>query len=256
MPRRIIIKENVANSIEEKASVTPDRFYENVLHFLHQLLDDPINAKVPTCIKMLGISKPRFIRMLEKRGLVEKKEKIVNRDKDGNPKTAMMSVKYKVLDKVPDELEYKVPKTDFYRKVEKLYMSLFEKNVPEKQKKNTEPNEELTEDGGATSASSSGAFVGPLFTTMVRKKIQENSNIGTQYRDLGGGFDVTMEDGRNEKSLVTIQNKKTGALYHICFDGANFDICRDLQDGEPCSHVSYVFDNLLKAFDNNGFVNI
>lgn len=255
MTRTIIIRESVANAIEEKAAVKPDTFYENVLYFLHQLLDDPINAKIPTCVKMMEISKPRFIRMLEKQGIIEKSTKINDRDKDGNLKTATMSVEYKVLDKVPDELEYKVPKTDFYRKVEKLYYSIFQENVPEKKKETQETEHEIDE---ATSCAGdgAGAFVGPAFSTVVRRKMEENININSQYRDLGGGFDVAMEDGRNEKSLVTIQNKKTGALYHICFDGSNFDICRDLQDGEPCSHVSYVFDNLLKAFDNNGFVNI
>jgi hypothetical protein len=228
--------------------VTPEKFNSNVRYFLHQLLDDPVNAEIPTCIKMAGISRSRFIKMLVDKGVVSRTEKLNDTDKDGNRKTPTMSVKYKVLGKIPDELEYKVSKTDFDRKIEKIRRMIFEKNLPEK--KEVEISEEC---GGATACDgSAGQYSQPLFG-VIRRSVKEALSSTSHYRDLGGGFNVLTDDGRNEQSLVTIQNKTNGTLYHICFDGSNFNIYRDMNDGEPCSHVSYVFDKLLDAFNDNGY---
>lgn len=435
MANTFIIKEEVLNEVANIMKPTESQFNSNVRYFLHQLIADPVHAEIPTCIKMANISRSRFIKMLIDRGIVNRTERLNDTDKDGNHKTPTMAVKYTIVNKVPDELEYKVSKTDFDRRVEKLRRSIFEKNLPqkkfntplgdqlaiaknspltmgfiapgekkhdaaswlmnraaealnaslvlreessydpksdnpreesekftdeeneivrivnkeiekthlpkdeEKERYNTyeirwaefyhddivktfamnvvggfngsgdwfdyfrvlgefckkldgqgisvflidaqndcaddvydmqfglkKKNDELNEEGGnggATSADASGAFVQPLFKTMVRREINEmiealspNSELNSRYRNLGGGFDVHLEDGSVEKSIVTVQNKKSHTLYHICFDGINFNIFRDANDGLPATHISYVFDELFNAFQQSGYTNM
>ena len=416
MANTFIIKEEVLNEVANIMKPTESQFNSNVRYFLHQLIADPVHAEIPTCIKMANISRSRFIKMLIDRGIVNRTERLNDTDKDGNHKTPTMAVKYTIVNKVPDELEYKVSKTDFDRRVEKLRRSIFEKNLPQKKfntplgdqlaiaknspltmgfiapgekkhdaaswlmnraaealnaslvlregkefndeqkeiikivdkaisnhrengsehtkdmirggdydideygtfvlklngglngsgdwmdyfealsdfclelehngvhiwfidgkndclddvydfnfglkKKNDELNEEGG-DGGATSADASGAFVQPLFKTMVRREINEmiealspNSELNNRYRNLGGGFEVHLEDSSVEQSIVTVQNKKSHTLYHICFDGVNFNIFRDANDGMPATHISYVFDELFNAFQQSGFTNM
>ena len=416
MANTFIIKEEVLNEVANIMKPTESQFNSNVRYFLHQLIADPVHAEIPTCIKMANISRSRFIKMLIDRGIVNRTERLNDTDKDGNHKTPTMAVKYTIINKIPDELEYKVSKTDFDRRVEKLRRSIFEKNLPQKKfntplgdqlaiaknspltmgfitpgekkhdaaswlmnraaealnaslvlregkefndeqkeiikivdkaisnhrengsehtkdmirggdydideygtfvlklngglngsgdwmdyfealsdfcielehngvhiwfidgkndclddvydfnfglkKKNDELNEEGG-DGGATSADASGAFVQPLFKTMVRREINEmiealspNSELNNRYRNLGGGFEVHLEDGSVEQSIVTVQNKKSHTLYHICFDGVNFNIFRDANDGMPATHISYVFDELFNAFQQSGFTNM
>lgn len=288
MGNTFIINEDVLNEVANIMKPTESQFNSNVRYFLHQLIDDPVHAEIPTCIKMANISRSRFIKMLIDRGILVRNERLNDTDKDGNHKTPTMAVKYTIVNKIPDELEYKVSKTDFDRRIEKLRRSIFEKNLPQKkfnnplgdkvanakntpmtmgfiapgEKKNNDLNEEGG-DGGATSADTSGAFVQPLFKKIVRRQIKEilerltpDTEISSRYRNLGGGFDVKLEDGTFEKSLVTIQNKSTKTLYHICFDGATFNVFRDMGDGTPCTHMSYVFDKLINAMNQDGYVNV
>lgn len=435
MANTFIIKEEVLNEVANIMKPTESQFNSNMRYFLHQLISDPVHAEIPTCIKMANVSRSRFIKMLIDRGIVSRSERLNDTNKDGTHKTPTMSVKYTIIDKIPDEFEYKVSKTDFDRRIEKLRRSIFEKNLPQKKfnsplgdelaiaknspltmgfiapgekkhdavswmqnraaealnanlvlreqssynpkddnprkesdkftdeeneiirivnkeiekthlpkdeekehyntyairwaefyyddivktfamnvwggfngsgdwfdyfkvladfckrleeqgicvylidaqndcaddvydmqfglkKKNDELNEEGG-DGGATSADTSGAFVQPLFKKIVRRQIKEilerltpDAEISSRYRNLGGGFDVKLEDGTFEKSLVTIQNKSTKTLYHICFDGATFNVFRDMGDGMPCTHMSYVFDKLINTMNQDGYVNV
>lgn len=249
-----LMNEEQYSYLKETMGVTPDKFNCNVRYFLHQLLDDPVHAEIPTCIRMEGMPRSKFIKMLIDYGIVSRSEKLNDANKDGTPKTPTMSVRYSVINKVPDELEYKVSKNDFDRRIEKLRRSIFEKNLP--------PKKEVVideEGGGATSACASGQFSQPLFGVMSRKleeKISTNPELSRQYQTIGGDFDVMLEDGSSVKSIITIQNKVTKSLYHICFDGAKFAIYRDKRNGEPCTHVSYIFDNVLNALNDNGYISM
>ena len=432
MANTFIIKEEVLNEVANIMKPTESQFNSNMRYFLHQLISDPVHAEIPTCIRMANISRSRFIKMLIDRGIVSRSERLNDTNKDGTYKTPTMAVKYTIIDKIPDESEYKVSKTDFDRRIEKLRRSIFEKNLPQKKfnsplgdelaitknspltmgfiapgekkhdtvswmqnraaealnanlvlreessynpkddnpRKESEKftdeeneivrivnkeiekthlpkdeekehydtyairwaefyyddivktfamnvfggfngggdwfdyfkvladfckrleeqgirvflidaqndcaddvydmqfglqkkNDELNEEGGATSADASGAFVQPLFKKIVRRQIKEilerltpDTEISSRYRNLGGGFDVKLEDGTFEKSLVTIQNKSTKTLYHICFDGATFNVFRDMGDGMPCTHMSYVFDKLINTMNQDGYVNV
>lgn len=306
--KTVILSETQLSTVAKKCDISPDTFNANIRHFLHQLKSDPVHAQPPTLLRAMGITRGKLISLMVKRGIIERHDRLNDKNEDGTPKTATMKVSFTIKDKVPDEFEYRVPKNDFDRKIEKLRMELFEKNLPAKQPqtqiaekydsfkddlslmKNSpltmgviappegkHPSPEtwlanraseaynkkiedgtLSEeggDGGATSANASGAFVQPLFG-MIRRKINEklkDSQYSSRYRDLGGGFDIQTEDNSPCQSLVTIQNVSNKTLYHICFDGSNFKIYRDKRDGQPCEHVSYVFDRLLDAFENNGY---
>lgn len=279
MANTFIIKEDVLNEVSNIMKPTEAQFNANMRYFLRQLKDDPVHAEIPTCIKMANISRSRLIRMLIDRDIVVRSERINDTDKNGNHKTPTMAVKYTIVDKIPDELEFKVSKTDFDRRIEKLRRSIFEKNLPQKkfntphgtltmgfvatgEKKGEDLNEEGG-DGGATSANASGSFVQPLFGTMVRRELKEmletmvsNSDAGARYKNIGGGYEVQLEDGSVEESVVTIENKSTKTLYHICFDGANFSLFRDTNDGLPATHISYVFDELFNAFQDSGYAKL
>lgn len=130
--KTIVLTENQIKMINEKMDVSPDKFNSNIRYFLHQLISDPVNAQPPTALKTVGITRSKLINLLIKKGIIEKHEKLNDKDKDGNFKTATMKVSFTVKDKVPDELEYRVPKNDFDRKIEKLRREIFEKNVPTK----------------------------------------------------------------------------------------------------------------------------
>ena len=132
MDNTFIINEDTLNEVGEVMRPSETKFNENMRYFFHQLKDDPVHAEVPTCIRMAGISRSRFLKMLQDRGIIVRTEKLNDKDKDGNFKKPTMTVKYNILDKIPDELEFKVSKTDFDRRIEKLRRSIFEKNLPKK----------------------------------------------------------------------------------------------------------------------------
>lgn len=139
--RTIIISYDTAKLITEELTMSEYKFYNNVKDFLRTLLSDPINADVSLTFKKYGITRSKLLRMLLNNGIVEVDEKINDTDEFGNPKTATMMVKYRV------------PKAKFEHKLKKLYIKLFEKNVPE---------QTITEDG-ATGSDASGQFVQPAF---------------------------------------------------------------------------------------------
>lgn len=128
--KTIVLTENQIKMLNEKMDISSDAFNSNIRYFLHQLMSDPVNAQPPTALKAVGITRSKLINLLIKKGIIEKHEKLNDKDKDGNYKTATMKVSFTVKDKVPDDLEYRVPKNDFDRKIEKLRREIFEKNVP------------------------------------------------------------------------------------------------------------------------------
>jgi len=188
--RTIVLTESQLKLINEKMDVSPDKFNSNIRYFLHQLISDPVNAQPPTALKAVGITRSKLINLLIKRGIIEKHEKLNDKDKDGNFKTATMKVSFTVKDKVPDELEYRVPKNDFDRKIEKLRREIFEKNVPTKAAEVY--NRQLSEDGegmgGATSAASSGAFIQPIGVAIGRKIDEEVDELEAKHSS-GADFD-------------------------------------------------------------------
>ena len=169
MAKTIILTEEEFERAKENTKPSKYAFNVQIRRFLNTLLSDPVNAEVPKCVAMAGVSKHKLLDMMQKIGLVEYSERLDDKNKDGSFKDkATMKVRYKVLDKVPDEEEYRVPKNKFDERVERLRIMVFERNVPEGVE-----DDVLEEDacGGATSCAITGGtntISMPLFG-MIRK---------------------------------------------------------------------------------------
>lgn len=180
----IVITEDMARQIQDEMTMTEYKFNNSIKKFLHDLLVDPVNAVVPDILKYNGYKRYYLITLLKNNHLLQKSEKIIDKDENGFDKTATMKVKYKV------------PKKNFDRKLRNLYIKMFEKNVPENDE------EIMTEDGeggcamaGTTNASSSGQFSQPLFGLNRRtiyggvKEDTTCSSVGNYQYDVPFGGD-------------------------------------------------------------------
>lgn len=156
----IIVNESDMNRISENLEMTEHKFHANIRHFISQLLQDPVNAKPSYIFKFYGYNRSLLLRYLISEGILIKDEHISDKDENGQSKTATMIIKFKC------------PKKVFDKKLQRLYIRLFEKNLPKRQRH----NEEINEDGeggavsvGATSAVSSGQFIQPIGSVQRRK---------------------------------------------------------------------------------------
>lgn len=159
-PKTIIITEDMANSLKKELEVTEYKFNSNVRKFIANLLQDPVNTKVPDLLSHY-FKRSSLLSNLINGGLLVKHERLSDKDENGNPKTVTMMVKYSC------------PKKDFDRKLKKLFIKLFEKNLPKK---------ELNEDGEAgcdatgdnfSADTDRGSFEEPLFGVIRRKMPSE-----------------------------------------------------------------------------------
>lgn len=235
-----ILSEAIKEANEEMTYFT---FAHSVKTFLVDLLQNPTSAKPNLLLNAHKLNRSRLIELLIKFGIIEKDENIVDKDENGNPTTATMSVKYKI------------PKKNFSRKVRKLFIKLFEKNLPKKQNqdyrysklkddisimKNSpltmgvvggDPkfdsmanaiNDELedkvlkTEDmgDGATNASSSGQFSQPLFNVQRREiyNTKPNEEIEEATTTMNAGdYQYTVPFG-GDKATLSRKNGKNGSI--------------------------------------------
>lgn len=160
--RTIIIREDVANEIGKRMEMTEYKFNNSIKKFLSDLLTDPVNAKPSGLLRSYGITRSRLLQMMLNVEMIERSERISDKDENGQPKEATMMVKFRV------------PKKNFDRKLKKLYIRLFERNLPDR--KTQEVN--INEDGeGATSADASGQFSQPVFPVQRRKIYRESEEI-------------------------------------------------------------------------------
>jgi hypothetical protein len=175
----IVISENMVRQLNEELEMTEYKFNNNIRKFLSDLLADPVNAKPGFLLMRNGLTRSRLIRLMLSIGMIERDEKISDTDENGQPKTATMMVKFKI------------PKKNFNRKLRKLWIRLFERNLPEK-KHNMEINEEGE---GATSSDASGQFLQPLFPIQRRQmpiEVEEataTTNVGNYEYDVPFGGD-------------------------------------------------------------------
>ena len=169
--RIIIINESdfqrlqkISEDYDREMEMTEQKFHSNIRNFISQLLQDPVNAQPSTLLKTNGLNRSILLKYLLKCEILVRDERISDRDENGELKTATMMVKFRC------------PKKNFDRKVQKLYMRFFEKNLPQRQIHLR--NEEINEDGeggaigGATSAASSGQFIQPLVVFREEKSQQ------------------------------------------------------------------------------------
>lgn len=191
--RVIIISEDVANDLKSDLQMTEYKFNNAIKRFLHNLLVDPINAELPMVLSYNGLNRYSLLQQLKSIGLIQKKERISDKDENGDDKTATMQVKYAV------------PKKNFDRKLRNLYIKLFERNVPEKN-----INEEGAVAAGTTNASSSGQFSQPIFGPPVRRSMPYETNEDTTTHSVGN-YQYDVPFGGDEESLAR-KNGKNGSV--------------------------------------------
>ena len=210
--RTIIINESdfqrlqkISEDYDREMEMTEQKFHSNIRNFISQLLQDPVNAQPSTLLKTNGLNRSILLKYLLNSGILVRDERISDRDENGEPKTATMMVKFRC------------PKKNFDRKIQKLYMRFFEKNLPQRQIHLR--NEEINEDGeggaigGATSAASSGQFIQPFGSVQRRKmptEIEETTttmNTGNyQYTVPFGGDKETLARKNGEGGSVSINH--------------------------------------------------
>ena len=198
--RIIIINESdfqrlkkISEECDKEMEMTEQKFHSNIRNFISQLLQDPVNAQPSMLLKMHGLYRSVLLKYLLDNGTLVRDERISDVDENGEPKKATMMVKFKCR------------KKNFDRKIQKLYMRLFEKNLPQR----TVPlrNEELNEDGegggaiaGATTAASSGQFIQP-FGGVQRRKMSTEIDETTDTNSVGN-YQYTVPFGGDKETLA------------------------------------------------------
>lgn len=170
MGKVFVVDDATVRLLKEEVGMTEYKFNSNVRMFLRELLEDPVNAQPSDSLRLNGLGRGKLIQKLLSNGIIERSERINDKDGDGNPKKATMRVKFRI------------PKKDFDRKMRNLYIKEFERNVPPRKKKIQEDGEGGAM-GGATSAASSGAFEQPLFP--VQRRIFGKTDESTTTTSVG-----------------------------------------------------------------------
>lgn len=186
----VIINEADFSKLADYAKMTEQKFHSNIRKFISQLLQDPVNAQPSDLFKLYGFKRSTLLSHLlnGKDPILIKKERISDKDENGEPKTATMMVKFMC------------PKKNFDRKLQKLFIKLFEKNLPQR---NIHKEEELNEEGeggGATSADASGQVVQPVFPIQRRKmpvEIEETTDTNSV-----GDYQYTVPFGGDKETLA------------------------------------------------------
>lgn len=175
--KTIFITEDIADMINDEIKMTEYKFNSNVKRFLHDLLVDPVNADTSFILKANGLNRERLMKLLHDGGMIEKTQKISDKNEDGTPKTAVMKVKYSV------------PKKNFDHNLKKLFISQFERNLGE-----------CTAAGAAGGGAGEGGnegyqFIQPLFKDMIsqvgynehkkKKKNLKETAASTEVGEIG-----------------------------------------------------------------------
>lgn len=160
--RIIVISEETMREINDKYRMTEEKFFNGVKKFLSCLLSDPVNADTSERFKAHGLDRNKLISILKEKGILSKKQRINDKDENGDFKPATMRVKYMVA------------KKDFERKLKRLYIELFEKNKS--------INEEEGGSVGTTNSDSSGQFLTNAFPIIRRKIDETDTNSAGDYQ--------------------------------------------------------------------------
>lgn len=189
VPKKKTIKlnESQLNELSDATKLTEYKFYNNVQRFLSDLLKDPVGAKVPFLLQANNIVRNQLLYHLKSNGIINRYQKISDKDSRGNPKTARMIIKYSV------------PKKDFAKKMKRLFIDLVAKNVPEKI--------DECDCGGAMGATagneSMGQFSQPLFGVQRRKmsvEIDETTTASTVTPNGDTSMGITVPFGADKET--------------------------------------------------------
>lgn len=110
----IIINEDALKSAKEVVDMPESKLIGSIKRFLHDLLQNPATAQPNDGLQLNGFNRVKLLNILVDKGIVRRKQKIRDKDKDGNPVSAKMVV------------SYMVPKQNFDRNIKRLYIELFE----------------------------------------------------------------------------------------------------------------------------------
>ena len=191
----------ISEDYNREMEMTEQKFYSNICNFISQLLQDPVNAQPSILLKTNGLSRSLLLKYLLGSGTLIRDERISDKNENGEPKTATMMVKFRC------------PKKNFDRKIQKLYMRFFEKNLPQRQihLRGGEINEEGEGGamGGATSASSSGQFIQPFGCVQKRKMPTEIEETTTTMNT--GNYQYTVPFS-GDKETLSRKNGEGGSI--------------------------------------------
>ena len=276
VPKKKTIKlnESQLNELSDATKLTEYKFYNNVQRFLSDLLKDPVGAKVPFLLQANNIARNQLLYHLKSNGIINRYQKISDKDSRGNPKTARMIIKYSV------------PKKDFAKKMKRLFIDLVAKNVPEKIEKMI--SEDLGKDidecdcGGAMGATagneSMGQFSQPLFGVQRRKmpvEIDETTTASTvtpngdtsmgitvpfgadkETADRTPGFSVERQDEAIDEYLDKRMSKVRNDFKTRNYDEASgFAWSEDAEDGKEIVHNEWMvhFSDYADKIAKEGF---
>ncbi len=276
VPKKKTIKlnESQLNELSDATKLTEYKFYNNVQRFLSDLLKDPVGAKVPFLLQANNIARNQLLYHLKSNGIINRYQKISDKDSRGNPKTARMIIKYSV------------PKKDFAKKMKRLFIDLVAKNVPEKIEKVIA--EDLGKDidecdcGGAMGATagneSMGQFSQPLFGVQRRKmpvEIDETTTASTvtpngdtsmgitvpfgadkETADRTPGFSVERQDEAIDEYLDNRMSKVRNDFKTRNYDEASgFAWSDDAEDGKEIVHDEWMvhFSDYADKIAKEGF---
>ena len=255
VPKKKTVKlnESQLNELSDATKLTEYKFYNNVQRFLSDLLKDPF------LLQANNIARNQLLYHLKSNGIINRYQKISDKDSRGNPKTARMIIKYSV------------PKKDFAKKMKRLFIDLVAKNVPEKIEKVI--SEDLGKDidecdcGGAMGATagneSMGQFSQPLFGVQRRKmpvEIDETTTASTvtpngdtsmgiavpfgadkETADRTPGFSVERQDEAIDEYLDNRMSKVRNDFKTRNYDEASgFAWSDDAEDGKEIVHDEWM----------------
>ena len=195
--RIIVISEETAREINEKYRMSEEKFFNGVKKFLSCLLSDPVNADTSERFKANGLERNKLISILKEEGILSKKQRINDKDENGDFKPATMRVKYMVS------------KKGFDRKLKRLYIKLFEENKP--------LNEDEGCPAGATSAESSGQFITNTFPIMRRSIYKED--LEETDTSNAGDYQYTVPFPGDKETLA--RKNGVGGSVSVNFEGKN-----------------------------------
>ena len=276
VPKKKTVKlnESQLNELSDATKLTEYKFYNNVQRFLSDLLKDPVGAKVPFLLQANNIARNQLLYHLKSNGIINRYQKISDKDSRGNPKTARMIIKYSV------------PKKDFAKKMKRLFIDLVAKNVPEKIENMI--SEDLGKDidecdcGGAMGATagneSMGQFSQPLFGVQRRKmpvEIDETTTASTvtpngdtsmgitvpfgvdkETADRTPGFSVERQDEAIDEYLDKRMSKIRNDFKKRNYDEASgFAWSDDAEDGKEIVHDEWMvhFSDYADKIAKEGF---
>ena len=268
VPKKKTVKlnESQLNELSDATKLTEYKFYNNVQRFLSDLLKDPVGAKVPFLLQANNIARNQLLYHLKSNGIINRYQKISDKDSRGNPKTARMIIKYSV------------PKKDFAKKMKRLFIDLVAKNVPEKIEKMIDECDCGNAMGATAGNESTGQFSKPLFGVQRRKmpvEIDETTTASTvtpngdtsmgitvpfgadkETADRTPGFSVERQDEAIDEYLDNRMSKVRNDFKTRNYDEASgFAWSEDAEDGKEIVHNEWMvhFSDYADKIAKEGF---